>query len=466
METLSLEAYLKEFDFRLQKYIPPPSDWTPAEQAIFQVPDPYRVELDSAKTMQFAAIRYAFQRHFEHNSMYRNFCLEYGISPPDICEPEDLEKIPLISDHFFKEHPPGRDFAAWIANIFTGELPRITIRQTQPSFEEVIQAFNAAGLVIAYSSGTSGRQTVIPRDRRTYNISEYAAARSAIAMSYPQWQYNMSGYLLMPNPFKTNVYAGKVCQVYFDAIEKVNVAIDRQIPAHIVRMAMSNEKGFQPTLIRFINRLSNIRMIDRIIHWLEMHEKTDRRIIMVGAPFLAWAVMNRLQKQGRRFDFGQRAGIVTGGGWKIYEGQRLPAAEFRRLAQETLGIQPEYCLDVYGMVEGNGWMVHCPEGHYLHLPYTYYKGMVLDNNYKPLSYGEWGRFAFLDGAALSYPGFIITGDMVRMLEHCPVCDRPGPVLEPEIRRASGEDMRGCGEEVRRMVSADIGGPNEQSGLST
>ena len=62
-------------------------------------------------------------------------------------------------------------------------------------------------------------------------------------------------------------------------------------------------------------------------------------------------------------------------------------------------------------------------------------------------YGEWGRYAFLDASAQSYPGFIISGDRVRMFEHCPVCDRPGPVLDREIERAKGEEVRGCAEEL-------------------
>jgi len=57
---------------------------------------------------------------------------------------------------------------------------------------------------------------------------------------------------------------------------------------------------------------------------------------------------------------------------------------------------------------------------------------------------------------MSYPGFIISGDRVRLLEHCPVCERPGPVLEPEVKRERGEEMRGCAEEVRRMLSMDLG----------
>jgi len=101
-------------------------------------------------------------------------------------------------------------------------------------------------------------------------------------------------------------------------------------------------------------------------------------------------------------------------------------------------------------------MVHCPEGHYLHAPYSYFKPLVLDKEFHPVGYGEWGRFAFLDAAAFSYPGFIITGDKVKLLERCPVCDRSGPVLEPEVKRAQGEEIRGCAEEMRKMLSSDVG----------
>ena len=64
-------------------------------------------------------------------------------------------------------------------------------------------------------------------------------------------------------------------------------------------------------------------------------------------------------------------------------------ADFRKEVKDVLGIPEKYCLDAYGMVEGNGWMVQCPEGHYLHVPYSYYKPIVLvhlagkffDNNF-------------------------------------------------------------------------------------
>ena len=52
---------------------------------------------------------------------------------------------------------------------------------------------------------------------------------------------------------------------------------------------------------------------------------------------------------------------------------------------------------------------------------------------------------------MSYPGFISTGDKVRIHDECPVCGREGPVLEPEVERIKGEEIRGCAEEMRRII---------------
>jgi hypothetical protein len=367
MTAITLEEYVREFDAHVARYIPPSASWTPVEKALIQPLDIFRVPLDEAEGLQLAAIQHSFQRHFTQNPTYRNYCLEHGVTPEDICTPEDLEKIPLISDRFFKEHPAGKDFATWIANLFTGRLPRITISQSNPNFEQVIQAFNHAGLVISYSSGTSGLQTVIPRDRHTFNLSEYAIARAFLAMVFPLWDYRMSGYLLMPNPQKTNVYAGKVCEILFDAVEDVKVAIDRALPAHVVRMSMSGEKGLRADFVRLFSRLSSVNMINRIIRWLEYHQKTDRQIAMIGAPYIVWSVMNRLRKLGKRFDFGDRIGIMTGGDGKSKV--TAPAA-FPPASRGDVGRLPEPAWIFMAWWKATvGW--YCPEDT-THLPYTYY----------------------------------------------------------------------------------------------
>ena len=162
-------------------------------------------------------------------------------------------------------------------------------------------------------------------------------------------------------------------------------------------------------------------------------------------------MMNTLQREGQSFDFGERGLICTGGGWKGHMNARISQADFTKQVQDVLGIPKTHCTDGYSMTELNEAFHTCPEGHYRHVPLTHLKPFVLDNSFTPVGYGEWGRFAFLDALANSYPGFFITGDEVRMLEQCPVCDRPGPVLDPEIKRAKGVEIRSCAETFRRAI---------------
>ncbi|OYT62547.1 hypothetical protein B6U81_00675 [Thermoplasmatales archaeon ex4484_30] len=449
----SFEEYITSFNKFAQKYIPP-KPWKANDEALYKPTDIYNIPKKEADEMRFKAIKYAFTYHYEHSPFYKNFCKENDVTPSDIKNLDDFKKIPLIPDNFFKDYPNGKEFASWIANIFTGELPNVVINKKNPSFDEVINSFNDAGLVISYSSGTSGRHTFIPRDKKTFYASEYAIAKTVITMVYPFWEYDASGYVLMPNPLKTNIYAGKVCSVFFDVIKDVEVAIDREVTTDLIQSAMKG--GIKGSVIKYAMRRENKKMIRRIINWLRRMAKEGRKIAFVGAPYILHFVMDELERNGETFNFGENGAVVTGGGWKIYEDKRMPVEEFRKRVEELLGIPPEQCLDLYGMVEGNGWMVHCPEGHYLHVPHSYFEPLVLNEEYEIMGYNEWGRFAFLDSLAMSYPGFIISGDRVRLLEHCPVCERPGPVLEPEVKRERGEEMRGCAEEVRRMLSMDLG----------
>jgi hypothetical protein len=318
----------------------------------------------------------------------------------------------------------------------------------------VINAFNAAGLAITYSSCTSGRFTFIPRDQKTFLASEYAIAKSIVNVDLRILEGG-HGFLLFPNPKKTDLFIAKVTAVNFDLFKDLQVAIDRELTTDIIKSAMSEKRGLKGKLVSYVQNRMSQKIVDRVIRWFERYDNTEDNVSLAGPPFLFYQILRKLQKDGKSFDFGERGLVLTGGGWKVNERVYMPHADFRKLVEDVLGIPEANCGDVYAMVEGNGFMLTCPEGHYLHTPYTYYKPLVLDKNLEPAEYGEFGRFAFLDALAQSYPGFIITGDEVRMLEHCPVCDRPGPVLEPEVQRASGEEVRGCAEELRRVLARDL-----------
>ena len=456
-----VESYMVQLNKLLTPYIPPRETWNPADKSLYQPFDPYRVPVKEAREMQLNAIKFTFIRHYNNNYFYHKYCEMRNVRPDDIKTLDDFDKIPLIPDITFKQYPSGKDFARWLASMFTGKLPTIVIKGSDPIYDEVINAFNAAGMAITYSSGTSGRCTIIPRDQKTFLAAECAVAKLTASMTdhTADHAHLLSAdhiYLLSPNPKKTNLFIGKASSLSFDLIKDgdVQYAMDREITIELLQLAMSPKRGLKGKMISFVQNRTEQKIVGRAIQWLERYEKTKETIALSGPPFMLLSIMNTLQKDEKRFDFGERGMIVTGGGWKINEYARVPHTDFKKQVQDVFGIPETHCLDIYGMCEGNGFMIQCPEGHYLHAPYTYYKPFVTDDDLMPIGYGEWGRFAFLDAIAQSYPGFIVLGDRARLLEHCPVCDRPGPVLDPEVKRATGEEVRGCGEELRRLLAQD------------
>ena len=449
---MDFKTYIDNLDNQVKNYLPQRN--TPLYNALVKPKDIFRIPLDEAEKLQFSCIKNAFIHHYNNNNFYHKFCKEQGIKPDDIKKNQDLIKIPLIPDSFFKNYPSGKDFAKWLATVYTGEIPKIIIKQRKPTYDDVIKAFYEAGVIVSYSSGTGGRYTFIPRNKQTFLNAEYALAKTVVTMAYPLWKYDSYGYLLMPNPKKNFIFAGKALEVYYDAVKDVNSAIDREVTTELVQMTMGNRKGLKSKIVRYFSYKQTKKMIDNIISWLEKRDKANDTITLLGAPYILYSVLEKLKREGKSFDFGERGGIANGGGWKGIK--NMSHEEYRNEIKKILGIPGKFVLDVYSMVEGNGWMIHCPEGHYLHVPYAHYKALVLNEEFKPAEYGEWARFAFLDGISTSHPSFIITGDQVKLLEHCPICDRPGPVLEPQVKRAKGEDIRGCAEEVRRMLSKDLG----------
>ena len=455
MGEVSFDDYIKKFDRLESRYIPPKEKWLPPDEALYGVKDIYRVPLEKAKKLRFKAIKYTFKHHYENNKFYRNLCKEKNVSPDDIKSEEDFLKIPLLPDKFFKNYPEGKEFAFWIANIYTGELPSIFIKKKNPKIDDIIREFNRKGLRIAYSSGTSGRHTFIPRDERTFNRAVYGGAKGFVSMAYPRWDFDkIHGYLSL-YARNINLFAGMMGGIFTDMLKYIDYGfvLNIEVTTDILQAAM---RGRRNILIRLASLYIDWRRTRKFIEWLKERDRDKDDIALLGAPFFLNHIMSLLEKKGLSFDFGDKSFVVTGGGWKIRENVRITTKEFRDRVEKVLGIPHTNCLDAYGMVEGNGFMFHCPEGHYLHIPYSYYYPIIIGKDGEPAGYGETGRFAFLDALATSYPGFIISGDEVKLLEHCPVCDRPGPVLEPEIKRAKGEEVRGCAEEVRRMLSIGSG----------
>ncbi len=93
------------------------------------------------------------------------------------------------------------------------------------------------------------------------------------------------------------------------------------------------------------------------------------------------------------------------------------------------------------MTEANVFMVRCDHGRF-HIP-PILEPVIFDEALLPLA-GTTGHgiFGFLDPLALAYPGFIITGDLVRLVGGDCACGLSGPAIT-EIGRAQNREIKGC-----------------------
>jgi len=454
------QGYVKRYERELRKkYMPPRSNWTPVDKALFGQKTLFNIPTDKAEKLRYDAIKYAFQYHYLKSRFYHQFCKELHVKPDDIKQPLDFSKIPLITDLFFKNYPSESTFLEWINNIFVGDLPVVDIKSHRTSFDNIIDALQRYDITVVFSMGTSGRFSFIPKDQLTWARQMYSYARIFEILPFVPSPIDTIGIWLGPNPRKTHLFIGRVATVALELFDesKIHFGIDRELTTDLVRILIGKSSGVKKLLKTRVIRpaifLKQNMMLRRLIEILKNCEKSKKKVVISGPPFLIEVLLSRINRLGINFTFNNGM-MITGGGWKIYR-KELQEKSFIERVEYILGIPNNRCRDVYSMVECNVATISC-EGGYKHIPHSVLYPMVLDKESKPLGYGEYGRFAFLDPLANSYPGFIMTGDKVKLLEHCPACDRPGPVVDKKISRMTNVETRGCSEIMARMFSREIG----------
>ena len=433
-----------EFQKRIEKFIPTKKDWTPIDEALF-TSKAYFGNYQKIMDLTSNAIKYSFNHHFENNTLYKRLCEVNKIDPKLIKSKEDFNKIPLIPDSFFKDYPEGKGFLNWLDNIITGSISFPKFRSDAPDHDEVIEEFNKKGISIMFTSGTSGRFSFIPRDSGSWDRLKYNAMKSVVELM--DYDPNDKVLLLIPDPRQTNLTIASLFGIAFDLYkpENINIALEEtKITTKFLRMQRADAIGIREKIkAKAIAKLSPIvqKKSDlRMINLLEKYEKEGKRINIAGPPFWLNRIMERMKKEGKTVNLSDSQ-VLTGGGWKAEEDKRSPEETFREKVKEVLGIPDDRYHDVYAMSECSSVFLSC-EGHYKHVPPTIIP-LVLDENLSPIGYDKFGRFAFIDPIPKSYPGFIITGDKVKLIKKCPVCSREGPVLDIEVSRLPGVEGRGC-----------------------
>ena len=436
----------------LDKFVTPKEKWSPVEKALF-TPEMFFTNYKKNQELLLPAIKHSFKHHSEHNILFKKLCEMNKVTIDTIKTLDDVQKIPLLPDTFFKDYPEGRGFLPWLDNIYTGSTPKPVFKTDVPDHDEVIEQFNRNGVSIMFTSGTSGRFSFIPRNSSSWNRLRYNAIKSYTELM--DYDPDDHGILLIPDPRQTNLTIASLFGIAYDLYDpnKINLALeDTKITTKFLRMQRADAIGIREKikakaiakLSPMVQKKSDLRMIDLI----ERFEKEGKRAIIAGPPFWLNRIMERMKAEGRTVNL-PNSQVLTGGGWKAEEDKRAPEEAFREKVIKVLGIPDDRYHDVYAMSECSSVFLSC-EGHYKHVPPTIIP-FVLDEELKPKGYNEFGRFAFIDPIPDSYPGFIITGDKVKLLEHCPACNREGPVLDIEVSRMHGVEGRGCAAVMAELM---------------
>lgn len=176
-------------------------------------------------------------------------------------------------------------------------------------------------------------------------------------------------------------------------------------------------------------------------------------VTLVGFTFLLYtALLEPLERAGRRFVLPRGSTILHIGGWKKLEDRKVDRQLLARAADAVFGVPAERVVDCYGFTEQMGTVhAECAHGR-KHVP-AFADLVVRDPlTLRPVPDGAVGIGQFLSLVPESYPGFsVLTDDLVRVLgrDDCP-CGRLGTTFEVLGRDRTAE-IRGCGDVLAEKV---------------
>lgn len=170
---------------------------------------------------------------------------------------------------------------------------------------------------------------------------------------------------------------------------------------------------------------------------------SKKNLAIVGAPIMFMNFMEYLEREKLVIQNAENICIITGGGWKKNVNISLDSKQFfEKLSVFFVGINRQNVRDFFNMVELNSVLPSCECGS-KHIP-VWMDAYVIDlDSYEIADQGKSGLLTFLDSTAVSFPGFIVSGDLGTVIyeDNCP-CGRKGKCIKIE-RRINTIESRGC-----------------------
>lgn len=429
--------------------------------------------------------------HHPRNAAYRRTVAARGVGPevslnsaaearellPRLLRPTAQtfkSYIDVLGTPFAQEQP--RAFVEWLADQLSVDLPRERfnrLRRSYSSLEGLIKAveqlFADLGLEISTSSGTSGRSTIMVRDRESVDKtveSFYLAFQRYLGM-----KADHEAIFVMP--VRTRIAMARMAAFSVKRIGLLDGRVHFAIrfpaePDHVrIRAGRTFRPGWHglvekrllhPFMCWMQDNYVTPRAVSMAIDLLEKAEAAGDKVLLFGGWVQLHCVAQRLEQAGRKLRLALGSIFGTGGGLKEIYPYR--PAQIRAALERTVALadgQPVPIRDVYGMAEGNWAAMQCSVGNYHIPPWVY--AATLDGDDRIQEGPETtGLLAFFDpfGGGRLFPAFFRTADRMTLIDGagtlepsrpCPCGDTGAYIMQESIQRVDLVDEAGCAAQL-------------------
>ena len=425
--------------------------------------DLYAIPREQREALQLEAVRIHFDRMRNRIPALKKLADRQGVERIDRIE----DVLPVCFDHrVLKNYPiqiiENRDFArltGWLDKLTAHDLSRIDLTGLT-TIEDWLGRLEAYGMLVTYSSGTTGKLSFVPRSwdefgpwrAHFFNINHASSGvdphTTKLETFFPGYRGGYQTMLKMMSLFNVEMAGGP---------EHYHTLYDSHVPADLMalsgRLQSAEDRGevaslgLDPALLDQRQRMldqGRRREQDMEAWFGKLIEQFRGRRVKVGGTF---ADLYRVAKagldKGLTCDFAPGSILIGGGGMKGYKDA---PADWEDQVKAFFGVPK--LGNQYGFSECIGNAPLCDAGFFHFPPYAVPLLMGPDGEALPREGVQTGRLVLVDPIPTSYWGGFVSGDEVTMhWEDDCACGWKGPRAAKTIRRFSeaegGDDKITC-----------------------
>jgi hypothetical protein len=431
-------------------------------------PDRYDIPYADLAETQVAAMNQRFQARKAEIKLLGHRAEEAGLN--EIRSREEAVKV-LFPHTAYKSYPEsfliGRRWdrmSKWLDTVSAYRVPVDRVKDAA-DVDGWLANLEAEGIMVACSSGTTGKSAMLPASRADMEWLKREAPQayawgSGTELGRDRQMFGMAPIAYTPRNAATG-------EAYTAALQDPNserfaYPVPPITVGDLTKMVVLRKKIAEgtatPSELEEMEATSAVRQkaVDDAIGLTAeaLIEARGKKILVTGlwkGLYDVAAAVRALGYSGK--DFNPENSIYVGGGLKR---AKLPD-DYREFVYETFNIQPSRNYQNYSMQELHSGMPRCQKGQRYHVP-PWVVPLVLDKPGEallPIGQGEYeGRAAFFDLSIDGRWGGVISGDKIAIDFSPCACGHKGPSIRDNIQRYAdleGDDKIGCAGTVDAYV---------------